>query len=171
METCLNSWPFVSLPYDGDGVELPHCQDQKKLYLIPHSPTVLFLLHLCHLCQALARQFWQRWSVEYMYMYIIICIQSEMLCNVALSLKELNIEHVVVLHKEIVIPQKWPLQHSQEKYWKGQTCLSCHWEDKFWNDPLTNDAICVHSLWTLLPPSESLAYKHIPLVHGIWTCH
>ena len=49
-----------------------------------------------------------------------------MLCNVALSLKELNIEHVVVLHKEIVIPQKWPLQHSQEKYWKGQTCLSCH---------------------------------------------
>ena len=71
VEACLNSRPLVPLPCDDDGVEAltpGHFLIGRPLEALPDpsfSYCSLSLLRRWHLCQALVRHFWQRWSVEY----------------------------------------------------------------------------------------------------------
>ncbi len=71
IEACLNSRPLVPLPSDDDGVEVltpGHFLIGRPLESLP-DPLVSYrnmsLLSRWHLCQALVRHFWQRWSDEY----------------------------------------------------------------------------------------------------------
>ena len=71
IEACLNSRPLTSLPCDSDTVEAltpGHFLIGKPLESIPDaSPSYrsFSLLRRWHLCQSIVRQFWQRWSTEY----------------------------------------------------------------------------------------------------------
>ena len=71
VEACLNSRPLVSLLCDDDGVEAltpGHFLIGRPIEALPDhsfSYRTLSLLRRWHLCQALVRQFWQRWSAEY----------------------------------------------------------------------------------------------------------
>ena len=71
VEACLNSRPLTPMPESEDGIEVltpGHFLVGSPLESIP-DPSASFrttpLLRRWHLCQALVRHFWQRWSSEY----------------------------------------------------------------------------------------------------------
>ena len=72
IEACLNSRPLVPLPHDNDGVEAltpGHFLIGRPLEALPDHAFFyrnVSLLRRWHLSQALLRQFWQRWSIEYL---------------------------------------------------------------------------------------------------------
>ena len=72
VEACLNSRPLVPLPSDDDGIEAltpGHFLIGRPLESLPDpsfSYRSLSLLRRWHLCQALVRHFWKRWSSEYL---------------------------------------------------------------------------------------------------------
>ena len=71
IEACLNSRPLVPIPHDDDGVEAltpGHFLIGKPLEALPDpafSYRKISILRRWHLCQSLVRQFWKRWSREY----------------------------------------------------------------------------------------------------------
>ena len=71
VESYLNSRPLISLPLDDDGIGAltpGHFVIGRSLEALPDpsfSYRSLVLLRHWHLCQALVRQFWQRWLCEY----------------------------------------------------------------------------------------------------------
>lgn len=72
IEACLNSRPLCPLPDSDDGIEVltpGHFLIGRPLEALPDS-SISYPPNngLCrwHLCQALVRQFWQRWSSEYL---------------------------------------------------------------------------------------------------------
>ena len=77
----------------------------KPLESIPDtSPSYrsLSLLRRWHLCQSIVRQFWQRWSTEY-----IASIRRP--TKWQWPTKNLEIGDVVVLQEDNLVPTKWPL--------------------------------------------------------------
>ena len=71
IEACLNSRPLVPIPHDDDGVETltpGHFLIGRPLEALPDpafSYRKISILRRWHLCQSLVRQFWKRWSLEY----------------------------------------------------------------------------------------------------------
>ena len=71
VEACLNSRPLTPLPSEGDIIEVltpGHFLIGKPLEALPDPPVSyrsISLLRRWHMCQALVRHFWQRWSREY----------------------------------------------------------------------------------------------------------
>ena len=108
VEACLNSRSLVSLPCDDDGVEAltpGHFLIGRPMEALPDpsfSYRTLSLFHCWHLCQALVRQFWQRWSAKYI---------SSLRCFAKWHhpSKNLNVGDIAVLHEDNVVPIKWPL--------------------------------------------------------------
>ena len=72
IEGCLNSRPLGTLPCEDDGVDVltpGHFLIGRPLEALPDpsfSYKQLTLLHRWHLCQALVRHFWERWSSKYL---------------------------------------------------------------------------------------------------------
>lgn len=115
VEACLNSRPLVSIPSDDDGIQVltpGHFLIGRPLEALPDpsfSYRSLSLLRRWHLCQALVRHFWQRWSREYV-----------------TSLKRFNKWHhptrniqvgdIVLLREDNMTPSKWPLARVTQVY-------------------------------------------------------
>ena len=108
IESCLNSRPLVPLQYDEDGIEAltpGHFLIGKPPESIPDpafSYRTLFLLRRWHLCQALVRHFWQRWSTEY--------ISSLRRCTKwHYPARNVQVGDIVILQEDNMVPTKWPL--------------------------------------------------------------
>ena len=103
---CLNSRPRTPLPHPEDGTEVltpGHFLVGAPLKALPDSHESLcpfFTLHHWHLCQALVRHLWQRWSAEY-------------LCQLQRFTKwqypSRNLQVCDCVWGEQVPPTKWPL--------------------------------------------------------------
>jgi hypothetical protein len=108
IEACLNSRPLVPLPCDEDGVEAltpGHFLIGRPLEALPDPAFTyrsLTLLRRWHLCQALVRHFWQRWSTEYLRSLQRFSKWHRPSRNVAVG-------DVVVLREDNMVPTKWPL--------------------------------------------------------------
>ena len=108
IESCLNSRPLASLPCDDDGIEplTPgHFLIGKPLEALPDpafSYRSLSLLRRWHLCQALLRHFWQRWSTEYL-------STLRRYAKWHHPTKNIEVGDVVILQEDNLIPMKWPL--------------------------------------------------------------
>ena len=108
IESSLNSRPLAPLQCDGDGIEAltpGHFLIGKPLESIPDtafSYRSISLLHRWHLCQALLRHFWQRWSTEYI---------SSLRRYTKWHYPTRNIQtgDVVILQEDNMVPTKWPL--------------------------------------------------------------
>ena len=106
IEACLNSRPLVALPLADDGVEalIPgHFLVGRPLEALP-DPALAYwsisILSRWHLCQALVRHLWQRWSADYLDTFKCASKWHNPLRNL----------HVIVIFREDnVIPAKWPL--------------------------------------------------------------
>ena len=108
IEACLNSRPLVPLPNDDDGVEAltpGHFLVRRPLEALPDpafSYRNVSLLRRWHLSQALLRQFWQRWSIEY--------LTSLKRYNKWLyPTRNIRVGDVVVLQEDKLVPTKWPI--------------------------------------------------------------
>ena len=108
VESCLNSRPLISLPLDDDGIGAltpGHFLIGRPLEALPDpsfSYHSLALLRRWHLCQALVRHFWQRWSSEYitsLKRYTKWHHPSRNIC----------VGDIVILQEDNLIPSKWPL--------------------------------------------------------------
>ena len=108
IEACLNSRPLVALPLDDDGIEAltpGHFLVGRPIEALP-DPALTYrsvsILTRWHLCQALVRHLWQRWSADY-------------LDSLKRSSKwhrpsaNLQVDDVVILREDNTIPAKWPL--------------------------------------------------------------
>ena len=108
IESCLNSRPLVPLQYDEDGIEAltpGHFLIGKPPESIPDpafSYRTLSLLRRWHLCQALVRHFWQRWSTEYISSLRRYTQWHHPTRNV-------QVGDVVILQEDNMVPTKWPL--------------------------------------------------------------
>ena len=108
VESCLNSRPLVPLQCDEDGIEAltpGHFLIGKLPEAIPDpafSYRTLSLLWRWHLCQALVRHFWQRWSTEYISSLRHYTKWHHPTRNV-------QVGDVVILQEDNMVPTKWPL--------------------------------------------------------------
>ena len=108
IEACLNSRPLVPIPHDDDGVEAltpGHFLIGRPLEALPDpafSYRKISILRQWHLCQSLVRQFWKRWSLEYI--RILQCFNKwhHPTRNIASG-------DIVVLREDNLIPSKWPI--------------------------------------------------------------
>ena len=108
IEACLNSRPLVSLPGDDDGIEAltpGHFLIGRPIEALP-DPSFSFrsltLLRRWHLCQALVRHFWQRWSTEYL-------SSLQRFAKWHRKSKNLTVGDVVILREDGMVPAKWPI--------------------------------------------------------------
>ena len=109
VEACLNSRPLCPLPDSDDGIEaltpgyflvghpLEALPDSSLMYQ-PSS-----LLRHWRLCQALVRQFWQRWSVKYLAVLRKFAKWNR-------PNRNLQVGDLVCLRDEGPFPTKWPLR-------------------------------------------------------------
>jgi len=108
IEACLNSRPLVPLPHDDDGVEAltpGHFLIGRPLEALPDSAISyrkVSLLRRWHLCQSLLRQFWQRWSIEYINTLKCFNKWHHPTRNIAIG-------DIVVLREDNLVPAKWPM--------------------------------------------------------------
>ncbi len=115
VEACLNSRPLVALPADDDGIEAltpGHFLVGRPLEALPDSPSSfrpLPVLARWHLCQALVRHFWQRWSGEYLHSLRRYSKWHNASRNVSVG-------DVVILREDNMTPTKWPLARVIEVY-------------------------------------------------------
>jgi hypothetical protein len=108
IEACLNSRPLVALPLEDDGIEAltpGHFLIGRPLEALP-DPALTYrsisILSRWHLCQALVRHLWQRWSSDYLDSLKRISkwhSQSQNLC----------VGDIVLLREDNVVPAKWPI--------------------------------------------------------------
>ena len=108
IEACLNSRPLVVLPLTDDGIEAltpGHFLIGRPLEALP-DPALAYrkvsILSRWHLCQALIRHLWQRWSADYLDSFKCIYKWHHRSAN-------LRIGDVVILREDNVIPAKWSL--------------------------------------------------------------
>ena len=108
IEACLNSRPLVALPLDDDRIEaLPLGQFLigRPTEALP-DPTLTYrsisILTRWHLCQALVCHLWQRWSANYLDSLKHSSKWHRPSAN-------LQINDVVILREDNMIPAKWPL--------------------------------------------------------------
>ena len=108
IESCLNSRPLTPLLDNEDGIEAltpGHFLIGKPIEAIPDpafSYRSLSLLRRWHLCQALTRHFWQRWSTEYI-------SSLRRYTKWHHPTRNLQVGDVVVLQEDNLIPSKWSL--------------------------------------------------------------
>lgn len=107
IESCLNSRPLVSLNNDEDGIEplTPgHFLIGRPLKALPDSDPErpMTLLRRWHLCKALLRHFWKRWSSEYI-------TQLARFSKWHSPSRNLRIGDLVVLREDSPIVNQWPL--------------------------------------------------------------
>ena len=108
VEACLNSRPLTPLPCDSDNVEVltpGHFLIGKPIESLPDtslSYRALPLLHRWRLCQSVVRNFWQRWSVEYV-------TSLRRLTKWQHPTRNVQVGDIVVLQEDNLVPTKWPL--------------------------------------------------------------
>ena len=108
IEACLNSRPLIPLSSDDDGIEAltpGHFLIGRPLESLPDpsfSYRDLSLLNRWHLCQALVRHFWQRWSAEYL-------SSLRRYAKWHHPTRNIEVGDVVVLQEDHMVPSKWPL--------------------------------------------------------------
>ena len=108
IEACLNSRPLVALPQDDDGIDAltpGHFLIGRPMEALPDpafSYRSISILTRWHLCQALTRHFWQRWSAEYLNSLKKVTKWHKRSRN-------LRVGDIVILREDSVIPTKWPL--------------------------------------------------------------
>ena len=108
IEACLNSRPLVPIECDDDGVDAltpGHFLIGRPLEALPDpsfSYRTLTLLRRWHLCQALVRHFWKRWSSEYL-------SSLQKFAKWHHHSKNISVGDVVILREDNTIPTKWPL--------------------------------------------------------------
>ncbi len=106
IEACLNSCPLIPmLGVEEDGIEAltpGHFLIGRPLESFPDSSSSYSLLRIWHLCQALVRHFWKRWSSEYL-------VSLQRFSKWHSLRKNPNIGDVVVLHEDNMVATKWPL--------------------------------------------------------------
>ena len=108
VEACLNSRPLAPLPCDDDGIEAltpGHFLIGRPLESLPDpsfSYRSVSLLRRWHLCQALVRHFWQRWSTEYLSIL-------RRYTKWHYPTRNIQVGDVVILQENGMIPSKWPL--------------------------------------------------------------
>ena len=114
IESCLNSRPLSALPSDNDdGIEplTPgHFLIGRPLEALPNpafSYRSLTLLKRWHLCQALVRHFWQRWSREYL-------TSLQKVNKWRSPARNLTVGDVVLLCEDNTVPSQWPLARVKE---------------------------------------------------------
>ena len=108
VEACLNSRPLVALTCDDDGFDAltpGHFLIGRPLEALP-DPSFSYrrvsLLRRWNLCQNLVRQFWQRWSTDY-----LSSLRKHAKWHK--SSANLSVGDIVVLHEGGLIPTTWPL--------------------------------------------------------------
>ena len=108
IEACLNSRPLVALPLPDDGIEAltpGHFLVGRPLEALP-DPSLAYrsisILSRWHLCQALTRHLWQRWSADYLDSFRRTSKWHNRSTN-------LRVDDIVILREDNVIPAKWPL--------------------------------------------------------------
>ena len=109
IEACLNSRPLLPLgSEDEDGIEVltpGHFLIGRPLEAIPDSSfsfRSVTLLRRWHLCQALVRHFWRRWSTEYL-------AGLRRFTKWHKANRNLVVGDVVLLCEDNTTPTKWPL--------------------------------------------------------------
>ena len=108
IEACLNSRPLTSLPDASDGIEVltpGHFLIGRPIKALPDDPSSdkpIPLLRRWHLCQALVRHFWHRWSTEYL-------TQLQKFAKWHTPSRNLNIGDVVCLRGDPTAPTNWTL--------------------------------------------------------------
>ena len=108
IEACLNSRPLVALPQDDDGIEAltpGHFLIGRPLEALPDpamSYRPISIISRWHLCQAIVRHLWQRWSVEYL-------SSLQRISKWHKPSQNLRVGDIVVLREDNVTPMKWPL--------------------------------------------------------------
>ena len=108
IKSCLNSRPLVALSLDDDGIEaltLGHFLIGRFIEALP-DPALTYwsisILTCWHLCQALVRHLWQRWSADYLDSLKHSSKWHRPSAN-------LHVDDVIILQEDITIPAKWPL--------------------------------------------------------------
>ena len=108
IEACLNSRPLTPLPEPSDNLEVlmpGHFLTGRPLEALPDSPSTdhnVPILRRWHLCQAIVRHFWKRWSLEY------LChLQKFSKWNV--PTRNFKVGDIVCVREESLFPTKWPL--------------------------------------------------------------
>ena len=110
IEACLNSRPLTALPCDEDGgiqaLTPGHFLIGRPLEALPDPDVInnrsLTLLKRWHLCQALVKHFWQRWSREY-----LACLQR--VTKWRSPSTEVSAGDVAILCDDGTSPTQWPL--------------------------------------------------------------
>ena len=108
MEACLNSHPLVALSCDDDGLEAltpGHFLIGRPLEALPDpafSYHAISLLKRWYLCQNIVRQFWRRWSTDY-----LATLRKHAKWHK--PHRNLSVGDIVVLNEDGMIPTTWPL--------------------------------------------------------------
>ena len=108
IEACLNSRPLGALPCGDNGVDAltpGHFLIGRPLEALP-DPSFSYqkfsLLRRWHLCQALVRHFWKRWSSEYL-------TTLQKFAKWRRPTKNISVGDVVTLREDGMVPTRWPL--------------------------------------------------------------
>lgn len=108
IEACRNSRPLVSLPCEGDGIEVltpGHFLIGRPLEALPDPPSSfqsMASLRRWNLCQAITCHFWNRWSADYF-------ASLRKFSKWHKTSRNLKIGDVVLLKEDSLVPTKWPL--------------------------------------------------------------
>ena len=120
IEACLNSRPLAALPCAEDGgvdaLTPGHFLIGRPLEALPNpaeSYQPLPLLKRWHLCQALLRHFWDRWSTEYL---MALQRMNKWCTPAARTVPKISVGDVVVIRKDETIPGRWPLARVLETH-------------------------------------------------------
>ena len=107
IESCLNSRPIVSVSTESELEALTpgHFLIGRPLEALP-NPSQSFqnlnLLKRWHLCQALVRHFWQRWSAEYL-------VSLRRFSKWHRPTRNIAVGDVVLLCEDNLTPNTWPM--------------------------------------------------------------
>ena len=114
VESCMNSRPLVAMPSDDDGVEAltpGHFLIGRPLEAIPDSPQSYnhSLLRRWQLCQSLLRDFWKRWSTEYLASLQRTYKWHKLRRNISVG-------DIVLMCEKGLLPTRWPLARVLEVF-------------------------------------------------------
>ena len=108
IESCLNSRPLTPMPESDDGIEVltpGHFLVGSPLQSIPDSSASfqrVSLLRRWHLCQALVRHFWRRWSSEYLQ-------HLHKRTKWKAPTRNIQVGDIVCVRGDGLVPTNWPL--------------------------------------------------------------
>ena len=115
VEACLNSRPLTPLPQAPDDLEVltpGHFLVGRPLEALPDHPSSnqnMPTLRRWHLCQAIVRHFWKRWSSEY------LC-HLQKFAKWNLPTRNLKVGDIVCVRDESLFPTRWPLARIKQTH-------------------------------------------------------